>query len=103
VGGPQTQPTSSPPGGAGEGLSTVGRVTGLCGPGPVVAGQALVEGIAVGGRGCWPEIEGGGRIDGEEFVLGRSPGGGERRGPDGEVKVLQDLQDFIGLGAGPLV
>jgi hypothetical protein len=44
-----------------------------------VAGQALVE---VGGR-----------IDGEEFVLGRPRGRGEGRGPDREVEVLGHLAD----------
>jgi hypothetical protein len=41
-------------------------------PGAVVAGEALVEGIAPGG-GPGAEIEGGGRIEGEELALGWSP------------------------------
>jgi len=48
----ETQLGSGPPGGAGEGLSTGERLreSGLSRPGAVVAGQALVEGIALGGR-----------------------------------------------------
>jgi hypothetical protein len=48
----QTQPGSGPPRGAGEGLSTGARLRAsrLSGPGAVVAGRALVEGVALGGR-----------------------------------------------------
>ena len=47
----ETQLGSGPPGGAGEGLSTGARLPAsrLRRPGPVVAGQALVEGVALGG------------------------------------------------------
>ncbi len=62
------------------------------GPSAVVAGEALVEGVAPGGRRR-AEIAGRGRIDGEELALGRPSSRCEGRWMFGEVEVPEDPAD----------
>ena len=55
-------------------------------PGPVVSGQALIEGVSVRG-GMGPLVPGRGRIDGDQLGLRRTSGGGDRRRMFGDAQV----------------